>query len=75
MAQLQSPIVIDGHFLPSFTPQMLTNVHAMLVPITRAWMVCLVWASTDIFHFHIIQLVAIPKRYPHFSVHTLHIKG
>ena len=48
MAQLQSPIVLGG-LLPSFTPQMRTNVHGMLVPISRAWPVYLSWASTDKF--------------------------
>lgn len=48
MAQLQSPIVLGG-LLPRFTPQMRTNVHGMLVPISRAWPVYLSWASTDKF--------------------------
>ena len=48
MAQLQSSVVL-GSLLPSFTPQMLTNVHGMLVPISRAWPVYLSWASTDKF--------------------------
>ena len=61
---------------------MLTNVHCMLVPISRAWLVdlsgmLLVWAASnaDIFHFRIIYLLLRYPNYTHIVLYTLYISN